>query len=230
MKTKRIFLVIFAILMFSTCVNADDFTIRNGIEFGDSIESVKEKEVLGYVDYIPEPDENNETYLYSIVGNVAGIDDSQIIYYFSNDKLYELDYFLGSGANDTDLEHLKSNYETIYEGLVKKYGEPLDNINGDTVHVITTRAINNMLNSLLWPESHKNGFGNIYKYNEWIIHFENYNVKIDLTSSYYGRDNEIVTCNLVVGYKYFTNEELEDIVKENEEQKQAKQKKLDDDL
>lgn len=63
----------------------DAFTLRNGIRFGDSMATVREKETLPFKE-----DECTQERLWTQKGTVAGIANVRIEYIFSADKLQEV--------------------------------------------------------------------------------------------------------------------------------------------
>ena len=103
---------------------------RNGIEFGDSINTVQGKETY-------ELTLNDKGDCLSCHGiTVATIDRSGIAYYFEDDKLYKVDYSFSPDAlvnqdNDTDvlMIFVAGNMNTVNNGLKSKYGEPIEESN-----------------------------------------------------------------------------------------------------
>lgn len=208
--------------MFSTYVNADDFSIRNDIHFGDSIETVKEKEVLGFCYESPTSDEDGLMGLMSNIGTIAGIDDSQVTYYFYDNELCEIDY--GLDTTERNLNTLKSNYNDIYDGLIRKYGKPLYNDSKkEGKHEILTN-VSTYVNSWLGISY------SALDYNEWVKEYDNYNIKIDLSCTYKPTDNGIESACIYVGYKYFTDETIQEIQEKDKIKQEEKQKLIDDDL
>lgn len=222
-------LLITLMVLFSFCysANAEEFTLRNGIAFGDSMEDVKSKETIA-IDTIDDEFGENDAesdHPYSITtkeDTVAGISGSQIFYHFDKDKkLCEVVYFFASSSNKDIID---SNYETINSGLVRKYGSPLGNSNGKS-HIITSSAIND---AVLIYEIMKmvGGVGDMRDYDEWIVRCDNYNVKIDQVCYYAGSSYSDINYMHCLGYKYFTDEMLKD--KQNEKKEQ--QETVDNDI
>lgn len=111
--------LILAVVVSSAWTNAysecSDFVYRNGICFGDSQKEVIEKEEDGFVIY------DSETIL-SPTMTLSGIRGSSLNYYFSKGKLYQI-FIAYRIGNDQDNLSLVSVYNTIEDGLIKKYGE-----------------------------------------------------------------------------------------------------------
>ena len=68
--------------------------------------------------------------------------------------------------------------------------------------------------------------GDYIDYDEWIVESGNYNVKIDLISYYYRNKEYEYSYFIDLSYKMFTDEELDQEIKE----KQQKRDEVDNDL
>ncbi len=140
MKIKA-FLVVVVYLVLSLNLNNcyadnDAFSFRHDIQFGDSMKTVINK--IGY-------EQNrirNEDELYSYNLNLSGINNSSIFYTFSNDKLIAMQ--LRYGCNDTDTDII--NYNSIEEGLKRKYGEPVEDVDNTTYYGSAFYLFNNFDN------------------------------------------------------------------------------------
>ena len=122
MKNKLLFgwvicLSIFAIM--SNCyAEYYDFSYRIDIRFGDDMETVIEKDsMVGGV-------MRRDNYLRSYTFALSGIENSYINYYFYDNKLIEIGLLYG----DVDLDDAIKNYDVINDGLKRKYGQPVENI------------------------------------------------------------------------------------------------------
>lgn len=195
--------------------NVEEFSLRNGINFGDSIEEVKEKETLTF-------QSSSSTTLQTNPGTVSGYDDTTITFSFNDDQLKEMSYkFEETSSRDL----VNSEYDTIYKGLVRKYGEPLDTGGGST-YIINTSVFERSLLALSLKKL-IGGAGDYVDYDEWLVKVNNdYYVKIDLLSYYIGESYSKAEYSLVVGYRKITEDEI--ITAKNE--KQEKQNKVDNDL
>ena len=222
--------------MFGTCVNADDFTIRNDIYFGDSIEIVQEKEVLGFNEE-DIADKNDIVNLTTKYGTIAGIDNSNIVYSFENDELTDIVYGIGIAKDNLDENILESDYNTIFDGLVRKYGDPLYNNRKygelysnlkEGEYPIVTYAYNYA--SFVNNYSTITDINYMLDYNEWVVKYDDYNVKIDLTGALCEYDAKMHLSGVYVGYKYFTDEDLENAIQEIEEYEKDIYSNVDDDL
>ena len=123
---KRVLSIIFIFVF--TCsymsVYADDFTLRNDIHFGDSIETVKEKETFTIKEDNVEEDENDNS-------DIADMPYADIIYTFKDDKLIDMKYDFTSASFYLDVNETIKRLDTIYSMLNKKYGFEYDSDNID---------------------------------------------------------------------------------------------------
>lgn len=151
MKKRWIALIMVGCLVMTPAgVMAEEFSLRNGIHFGDSFEEVKEKETIELndlktyaefyssdedfedsdEDYEEDPETANITLVLSKYGTIANIEDSRVQYTFDSDSLTEMEYTLGKYSYDSsdysELEIvLSDNFETVVGTLTDKYGEPI---------------------------------------------------------------------------------------------------------
>ena len=198
----------------------DVFTLRNGITFDDNVEDVKSKETLKVKEERDE--ETNKPSLSVENATVAGIDDTTILYLFDDDeRLQEMSYRFDS----TDFQDIMlSNYEDLYDGLVRKYGEPLGYTNGDS-YLIVSDAFELAAFMYMFFDM-GGGVGDYDKYAEWVVEGPDYNVKIDIMGFHYGSSYSDVSYNLYLSYRRFTDDEL----KEKQQEKQDKRDTVDNDL
>ena len=137
---KVVCLILTMSLMLTYIAFAEDFVLRNGIVFGDSMEDVQSKESFaietiedGSDEESNEEEDGEEVKLpYSITtenGTLAGIDDSYIVYKFDADKrLRNVDYYFRSSSLKDSIDN---DYNNVNAGLIRKYGKPLGYSNGD---------------------------------------------------------------------------------------------------
>ena len=107
-------LVLVCILLFG-CLSgaiAEDFQLRNGIQFGDDLETVKSKETLTIQD--GSTDKTNKVWF---DGKIAGIEGS-VRYDFDEEtgKLIEMLYIFDE---TTSKDTVDSNYTTLYHTILK---------------------------------------------------------------------------------------------------------------
>ena len=122
---KKVISVLLVILILIVCGIeigiAEDFSVRNGIRFGMSIDEVAEIEEAN--NSIVEKSE----YSVSATSNVAGFDDCHIYYSFKDNKLtyfeYKWGHYYGSDYSELDKYFSDSNkkYDTIEKHLSEKY-------------------------------------------------------------------------------------------------------------
>jgi len=201
---------------------ADSFTLRNDIKFGDSYETVKNKETLPFGEDDDSVLDDGTRQVFTEEGTVAGIDDCTIMFRFSpDDRLNEMKYSYSFIKSKDTIEY---DYKTIYDGLKRKYGDPLNYRNGN-VSLITTNAIDGAI-GLVALFNAMDIAADYLDYNEWIVELEDgNNVKIDIISFYTGGISDR-SYNLNVGYKLFTDKDMEQAIAD----KQASTAAVDDDL
>lgn len=127
-------LMLILVISVSFAEEANIFSFRNGIHFGDSKETVKEKEQAKPAKI---KDADKLTFF-----NIAlsGIEDSFINYYFGDEDC--LRYFIirydQSRRNLDNFNYHNQNYSIIEHGLQEKYGDPVD---GDLLMVDDSLAL-----------------------------------------------------------------------------------------
>ncbi len=224
MKRLICFLLLSAVLLASvqTAAFADSFTLRNGILFGDSCETVKSKETIPFSDSDDIVEDEGIRHIATLSGTVAGIDGCEVMFFFTpDDKLFEMKYSYMFVDSKSEIEN---DYETIYDGLVRKYGKPLSN-SGGKISLITTHAIDGAavligLYNLLEMDA------DYMDYNEWIVETDGSNsVKIEMISFYTG-DYDDRAYHLNVGYRLFSPDDMDQAIAEQQEKRAV----VDDDL
>lgn len=237
MKKGIALLLVSIFMLLSISAVAEEFTLRNGICFGDTMEEVLEKETFAIDDMADgtndeeasssdDDDEDDEEeypyYITTVEGTVAGISDSYIRYNFDADKtLKEVIYYFDSNS-DKDLSD--SDYESVYDGLVRKYGSPLGYSNGKC-YIISGAAIEGAVISAYLMEM-LGGYGDIRDYDEWDVDTGDYHVKIELAQYYHGASYSDLTYNNRMSYTYFTDEDLAAAMSEKQDAREA----VDNDL
>lgn len=216
---KKIMILLLVTMLFFTCqhVFAEDFTLRNGIVFGDSFEKVKEKETLSFSS---EEDDKSEL---EYKGKIAGI-DGRVIYYFDEEtgKLTDMIYKFDS---ETSKDPIDSDYSKLYSSLVRKYGTPLSNTGG-SLHLITGKAIESGAGYIGLYKYLLSGDGDYRDYDEWIVETDEGSVKIDLFSFYVRSKNYDYYFYNYLSYHYFSSDELINALQEKQDENTA----IDNDL
>lgn len=227
-KTITIFLI-FSVLLTSMFGGAfaQEFTVRNGICFGMSIEEVKQNEEGKPFEPLPEDynyeqeeifyDEGENQLYYMGFKSIAGIsseayDGANIIYKFLADKLYYIEYRF----NVYSETNVSNSYVELRKNLIDKYGEPY---NSEVNHIskVSTECIQRML---AVPD-----FYTIVQVDEWLAAYENYYVVIDEVVWSDGRNNNLELC-----YNMMTAEELDSIMTETVQQQENKANEVANDL
>lgn len=120
------FLMVCLALLTVSCFSeeADIFSFRNEIHFGDSVEEVLSKEDPGFD---KEEKKNGSVYLTLDKIKLSGFEDCGLAYFFEDNKLIAINVFYEQNSQtyyDTNL--LEPGYQKIEEGLTRKYGEPTE--------------------------------------------------------------------------------------------------------
>lgn len=173
---------------------ADRFTLRGGIMFGDSSQTVQEKEVFSL-------DKTSSSTLAG-KGNIAGYDNSYVSYWFDDsNKLTEIVYMF---EDTKDQNASRERYETVYAGLAKKYGESLDVADGE-FYPLTTSAFD-FYNDAAVIVSYTGRIAELERYDEWLVPDGDGSVKIDLVSTCYGSADSL-NYILHLAYKHFETDD-----------------------
>ena len=172
----------------------DRFALRGGIMFGDSSQTVQEKEVFSL-------DRTSSSTLAG-KGNIAGYDNSYVSYWFDDsNKLTEIVYMF---EDTKDQDASRERYETVYAGLVKKYGESLDVADGE-FYPLTTSAFD-FYNDAAVIVSYTGRIAELERYDEWLVPDGDGSVKIDLVSTCYGSADSL-NYILHLAYKHFETDD-----------------------
>ena len=203
MKRLISLVLVLALLLVGNVSFAEDFTVHAGVAFGDNRETIMKKETLTLEENkIPSEDSSDNYLRYN--GKVAGYDDTLVQYYLNDsDELVDVLYNFGS-ASSKDSE--VSKYNTIYAGLKRNYGEPLNNYGGD-INIITGKAWDNAAFSIALYQLLGYG-GDTFDYDEWIVECDDYNVKVDLVGYYTYGSSYNYSYHLVLSYHIFTDADM----------------------
>ena len=217
---KIISLLLISIILGNCAVSfaEEEFQLRNGIQFGDTLEEVKQKETLTIQS--SSADKTNNVWF---DGTIAGMKGS-VRYDFDEEtgKLTDMMYDFDSTS---DRDSIDNNYSTLQKSLTRKYGNPIGNTGGN-LELITGPAIENAAMAIALYRYLLSGGGDFRDYDEWIVKSNGYNVKIDLVC-YYVRDKSYdYTYYNVVSYHYYTDEDYLNAIQEKIDENAA----IDNDL
>jgi len=213
--------IIACLLMFSmligmtgTFASADTgFTLRNGIQFGDTMEQVRAKETLGW-----DAKNTNDTRLWTEAGTVASISGVQIAYFFDSEgKLNDVKWECPPYAS---MSNSNADYELLYNALVKKYGPALNIPNGYTYSITGTA----LTGALAKPGLMKmfGMYGAVHRYAEWDYKYsDTEHVKIEIVQHSIGNTSSNAAHYVWVGYKFFTDADIQDVIDQKEQDEQA---------
>ena len=217
---KRIISFVLVSILLIGCINvaiAEEFQLRNGIHFGDDLEIVKSKETLTIED--SSKDKTNNIWF---DGKIAGMQGS-VRYDFDEEtgKLIEMLYIFDE---TTSKESVDSDYTTLYQSLIRKYGNPLGNTGG-SIHTITGTVFTYWA-TVKWLTELLDGKNDYRDYDEWIVNCDGYNVKIDLLSWYDRDSNYKYKYRNGLSYHYYTDEDFLNKIQEKLDENAA----VDNDL
>lgn len=223
---KRLLALVLVGMMILPAISlAEEFTLRNGIVFGDTMEDVLAKETFTISEVVDEKDDKDREYPYSISTGkttLADISNSYIWYRFDENKqLREVVYEFRSSTNRDTADN---DYGTVNSGLIRKYGNSLGYSNGACYIFAGTALIGAAKMVGLYKAI--GGYGDLRNYDEWDVKSGNYHVKIEQVEYYYGSSSvERKYCHRV-SYTYFTDDDLNELL----QQKKDSQASIDNDL
>lgn len=215
MKKAAIILAVMLLSLVGTGFAEEDFSLRNGMHFGDTMDTIKGLETL-------ELSSESDTTLFFGRGMIAGLDNSQVRYHFNEDGY--LDDMRYDFPNKNSRDSIRTDYDSINSGLSRNYGTPLGNTGG-SLYLITGSAIDSCATSVVLYQL-MSGTGDIIDYDEWVIDKGNYSIKIDHIMWYIRDKNYDYTYHHSLSYHYFTNEDLSNAVQEKIDENAA----IDSDL
>lgn len=211
-----------SMLLILCCVTSafaeEEFTLRSGIKFGDTIEDILEKETT----LTRKSDDSNW-----FTGTIAGYKDSEALFSFDDDgKLVDMGYSFTQFGNDyKSSSDVSDVYATLYKSVVRKYGSSLGNTGGN-VELITGSAMTRMGIVVYMIGGMDGCDGDYLDYDEWIVDCTGGHVKIDLISYYFRDSNYEYHFNVDLSYRFYTDAEYEEALNE----KIAERKAVDDDI
>jgi len=210
-KTVAVLLALVMVLCLGVNALAEkEFPLHNGILFGDTLDTVKEKEAGKVTIQDGSKDKTNKVWF---SGTIAGMDGSvRFDFDESTGKLTDMIYTFNGMPGPSECDE---NYNTLRDGLIRKYGDPLGNTDG-TIDIITGLAFEYAATLMNLYESMKIGTGDLHNYDEWIIDCDGYYVKIDLVAYYIQSSDTDYKIN--VSYHYFTEADRDNAIREKENQ------------
>ncbi len=175
----------------STSLSESDFELRNGITFGDTLNTIMRKETLSL-----SSTRDDKAWF---EGKIEGI-QGEVVYGFDSKtkELIEMLYSFDDFTNQADADKA---YNELRKLLNNTYGKPLGNKKG-TTHIITGAAFD-MSKSIISLYKGFGGKGAYRNYEEWIIKTNDYNVKIDLVCYYYGMKGDKSTYEVCLSYHQY---------------------------
>lgn len=226
--------------LFPVAFADDTFTLRDGIEFGDTLDTVESKNktlkkvtTCKQYNYIRTANINSVDWLEQAFkkypdngvwfnGKILGWADMDCGFFFRDDALIGMNYSFPFTKYGSD--SAVACYRDIRDSLIKKYGEPLDISDGYTF-VLTGPAFERMNRVKYLSAWEVTSEVETIDTKEWYIEKESYNVKIDLVIYTYSR-NKSYDIFIDLSYQKFTPEEYEKALQKN----RAKANALDDEL
>ncbi len=195
------------------CAFADEdnggFTLRNGIMFGDTIDDIlaKETTLKSAYSYSDSYDDNYATFW----GTICGYERSKCVFSFDeNNMLYDMLYIFEMYDTQNswgikDSSESDAIYETIYNGLKRKYGEPLYSNGNNPCHIIVGSAFDSFAPTIDSIDNRE--FENYF---EWIVDANSYYVKIDFTLGIsYLSSRDDARYMVLLSYHKFTDSDYE---------------------
>lgn len=213
---RRWFTLVLTCVLLLGCMPAmaaEEFTLRNGIKFGDTMDEVRAKETLEF------KESSSESRLITVDGTVAGISGVSVEYFFDDDKkLKQVSWSLSASSL---VDSSDSDYTKLYKAFVSKYGTPLGYDNGDC-YIITGSALTGAALISYLYNSMDTGVGDLRDYAEWDYEYTNTDhVKIELVQYYYGSSYSTRQFHISVCYKHFTDADLEAAQQEKRNENEA---------
>lgn len=223
---KRLVSVLVSLVLmvscFSSALAAEDFTLRSGIKFGDTLEDILAKEKTLTRDSEDDDYEGKSSYRFK--GKIAGYSDASCSFSFDDDgKLNDMEYNFNQNIC-TSRDEMNSVYKKLYDSLKRQYGNPLGNTGG-TAYLITGSAIGTASTIIALFSSIGGYSADYFDYDEWVVDCDDYNVKIDIIS-FYSRSDYGYRYHVALSYHCFTDEEYAAAVRE----KEGAIQEVDDDL
>ncbi len=201
---KRVLAILLVMLLCLPAVAiGEEFVLRNGIVFGDSMDDVltKETEPIAEVD-------RERGVIRTEPGQISNIYGTFVEFVFNDDgKLKQMNYRYPAFELDFAITGC---YDLINEGLVEKYGKPLSDKETETV-IQRGLSYNGAFIAVF-------SGGYVLSSDDWFVDDEGYSIKIEHIS-YYDGSNKVYEHNL--SYAIVTDEELQSLDNERQENKNS---------
>lgn len=194
---KIVAVLLAAVLALAACsaLAAGDFPLRDGIRFGDTLDDINRKITLTLED-----GSKGKTNKVWYTGDIAGIHGEARFDF--DESTGELTDMLYTFETKEQLPPTQSEYNLLREGLIRKYGEPLNNPDGKR-HEVTGTAFEHAETLIrLWTQMLSGG-GEILNYEEWIVEADGYSVKIDLVCYHYRNSGDTLYYSNDISYHCF---------------------------
>ncbi len=219
---KKNIIRLISMLLILCCVTSafaeEEFTLRSGIKFGDTLEEIVKKETS-----LKQKEKDRNWFK----GTIAGNKDSEAGFFFDDsgkltDMVYVFDQF---GKDYKSSEDVSNVYATLYRSIENKYGSPIGNTGG-SLELITGKAISRSAFYIALSKSFDGCDGDYIDYDEWTVDCSGGHVKIDLMSFYYRNQKYEYTFEVDLSYHFYTDAEYEEALNE----KIAERRAIDDDI
>lgn len=192
-------LIMMLVVSLSTAC-ADEFVLRNGINFNDTIDDVLSKETVPFATI----DREGGT-LKTEEGQISNIFGTYVEYSFEDGKLEAMYYRYPAFG----MEMMTAGcYDLINEALVDKYGKAL---NEKTAETVIKRGCHSADAFIAYFSD-----GYVCDSDEWFIESKDYNVKIEHIFYYNGASKEY---EHDLSYVLVTNDEIQSIEDEKKKNK-----------
>lgn len=206
MKKAFAFLcVCLSFVVLCTSAMGDPFVLRNGIEFGDTMETILQKETT-----LVRESETNSWF----EGEIAGYPKAMCGFYFDDDgKLISMDYSFDKYVCTSE-DIMKEVYDKFYQSLNNEYGDPFPS-GGGICYVITGPAMERMNGWLKMVGTLPGFIGEMVDYAEWIEGCENGHVKIELVAYYTCAPDNVYDYHVDISYHLYTEDDYDMAISEN---------------
>lgn len=126
-----------------------EFTLHGGVEFGDTLEEAREKEINAGME-CTELSEGDRSF--RVDGIVAGFSDSHIFYFCENGNDFGINAALYDIDNDANKPDILYNADLVTEALKTKYGSPYFVFDGENLPPLKTSRVHFTYENLLGYE------------------------------------------------------------------------------
>ena len=230
---KRILCALLMVaLVLSGLACAEEFALRNGVHFGDTVEQIKQKEVMP-----PVPGGDSGFYI-DFYGEIAGFPKAVVRYFYDEGQFSHMLYifspdrgawkphqFLGEAAEYMSHDAMLELYNRIKDSMIRQYGPPVNQ--GNKAEFPVNGMISSIMLNSYDTEPSKSDLKYL-AYDEWVVDGDTANAKIEMMYTYVkgsttkNRDSY----SLRVSYDPFTAADLE----EKQAEKDNAERTIDDDF